>query len=118
MARELFKAEKGYRIIFEGNDSLYTDMISGTDAPGLADQENEAPRGSIYLRRNGELYQKTISGSGEDKWEIIGDTDITIVSHSYNKISNDLVLYDPIVGKYFPLDFLEVFDNNGDVVTL
>ena len=86
MSRQLFAAENGLRIL--GLDSFNgVDIITGSALPGSLDQEIIAAVGSIYLRSNGDLYQKITSGSGADKWKRKLDTsDLLTMSPRSEKI--------------------------------
>lgn len=67
MSRVLHALEKGIRITGENAD-LGVDMLFGANQPSDADTD-AAEVGSIYMRTNGELWQKKTAGTGVDKWE-------------------------------------------------
>ena len=39
-----------------------------------------------------------------------------IITHQLNPSGNPMVMYDPLTGFYFPMGFVVVTDNNGNVV--
>ena len=40
-----------------------------------------------------------------------------IITHSGNQAGNPLMIYDPLTGLYTPMDFVNVTDSDGNVVT-
>lgn len=67
MARDFFRLENGIHITGLDSD-VGVHILHGSAIAGTNTQEDDAEVGSLYQRTNGELYQKTISGSGTDKW--------------------------------------------------
>lgn len=67
MARDFFRLEKGLHITGENsNDGVK--VLFGSVVAGSVLEHDQAEQGSIYMRTNGELFLKTLSGTGEDKW--------------------------------------------------
>lgn len=67
MARDFFRLEKGLHITGENSDAGIK-VLFGSVAAGSIAEHDQAEQGSVYHRTNGELYLKTLTGTGEDKW--------------------------------------------------
>lgn len=75
MARELFELEKGLLIAGENADSGQS-VLRGSAAPGGdAAEQDDALQGSLFLRDNGSMYIKKLSGTGTDRWKLLADAD-------------------------------------------
>ena len=88
MSRENYEIEKGLNISPENGDIANgISILFGTNAPGGDAQENDAPLGSQFNRKNGLLYMKETAGSGTDKWVLQANfDDITAIKFRSEKI--------------------------------
>jgi len=78
MSRQLFAVEKGVRLYGENSLALSVDILFGSAAPdGLGDQ-SAASIGSLYLRTNGELYQKIANAGNSADWQLNGATSAVV----------------------------------------
>lgn len=76
MALRNFTADRGYRITQDGENPV--DIIQGLGVPGGdGDIQDDAPIGSIYLRRDaGGLYKKTADNNNNADWEEVGNVSL------------------------------------------
>ena len=81
MARELFDLEVGLRISAENSQTDFVELFQGTVAPGGdAGVLDDAPIGSLYIRRNGsnsEVLQKYQDNDNTSDWQKIS-SDVTL----------------------------------------
>jgi hypothetical protein len=77
MARNFFGLEKGVDIYAE-NGALQARILTGSAAPdGLGDQ-GTAPIGSLYIRTNGELYQKVANAGNSSDYLLNGSSNASV----------------------------------------
>lgn len=73
MARVLHNIEKGVRLSKENSDTDFVDILFGSAAPGGdAGEQDDAPIGSFYLRKNGassKIYQKIADTNATSDWQ-------------------------------------------------
>jgi len=93
MARSPFAVEKSVRITGENLDSG-VDILFGASAPdGLGDQL-DAPVGSLYLRTNGQLYQKILNNGNSGDYQLNGSSSASVGiwrSEKIRAVTNDTV---------------------------
>lgn len=147
MARQFHDLERGILITGE-NSSTGIAIIQGTDAPtGLTADQSAAPIGSLYIRSNGQLYQKIANGGAPADFELNGSSSAVVGAWRSEKIvlvtndvqgagTRDMVaspftddegtavpISDFIIGKYIISDadgtpaLLEITNKVGDDVT-
>lgn len=80
MARVPFGIEKAIRIFQENSDTVFVDFLFGAGSPGGdSGEQDAAPIGSLYVRTNGQLWQKTTDGNNSNAdWQLNGSGDATI----------------------------------------
>lgn len=79
MGRIGFGIEKSLRIYAENSLTDFVDVLFGGAAPGGdTGEQDAAPIGSIFLRTNGELYQKIADTDSASDWQLNGASSATI----------------------------------------
>jgi len=114
MGRVLHGIEKGLRLYAENGQDPAIDIIFGADAPdGLGDQL-AAPIGSLYIRQDGELYQKIASvGEPEDYQLNAAAAASLLLSAGYTPVNGD-----PATGDSFEEAIEKLDGNQKDLITL
>lgn len=75
MGLKLQGIEVGIQVL-DINADTGVSILQGTAVPGsIGTYDDEALVGSLYLKRDGETYQKKTSGSGADKWRRLANAD-------------------------------------------
>ena len=69
MGRVIHSIEKGLKITGENVDSGVSFLFGAPVPGGDGDVQDAAEEGSLYLKTDGQLYQKKTAGAGADKWE-------------------------------------------------
>ena len=116
MSRVLHALEKGIRITGENAD-LGVDVLFGANQPTDADTD-AAEVGSIYMRTNGELWQKKTAGTGVDKWERKAAlSDLTSISFRGELVRAATGDAAPISGSVINLSLTPFTDDQAPLLT-
>lgn len=95
MARDLFSAEKGFRIYAENSQSSFVDFLFGSGVPGGdTGAQDAAPVGSLYLRTDGTLYSKIGTANSTADWLLNGSSSAVIGkwrAENVDVVTNDTV---------------------------
>lgn len=117
MARELHAIEKGLRLLGE-NSNVGVNIIFGSGLPGGDTGEQDASEiGSLYIRTNGEIYQKKTNLGNASDWELNGASQVSIGTFRPEKVIAATGQVAPSSGGSINLTTNPFSDDEGTLLT-